>query len=353
VARYGLDTEFSTGRRYATTLALVQLSFPGETVLVDSLRVDLAPLRELFTSNATMLAHSALNDLDILDVEVGVRPTRLFDTQVAGALLGYPQPSLNLLTTDLLGITLDKTLQRTDWLVRPLGEGPLNYAASDVDHLFELVDRLSAQLNEKNRMTWVEQECAALLLKRRPDPAPEELWWHLTRAETIPRSKQLNAQRLCMLRDTWARRVDKPPTVVLSDQAVVALAKKPPRRVDEVSRLGGNRGIERRFAEAVIECLAAAHVEGELHPTTFSRLDDELGPLHLALSAIANQRATDLDVDPGLLASRGDVSDYLNRQPSRLDLSWRKEAIGDDFDALRDGRAVVAVHNDHLVVVPR
>jgi ribonuclease D len=349
-SRYALDTEFSTGRTYNTILAVVQIGFIDEIILVDATRVDLSPLRDLFSSSTLMLAHSALNDLDILDAGVGTRPGQLFDTQIAGSLIGYPQPSLALLASEILDVTLDKSMQRTDWLVRPLPEAALAYAASDVEHLFAIADRLEAQLQDQNRLEWMREECSMLLSRRRPSPAPEELWWHLQRAETIPRSRQIHAQRLCILRDQWAQKANKPPTVVLSDQAIVALCKKPPRRTDDVSRLGGNRGVERRFADAVLAIFQQPVTDGELHATTFTRLDEALSPLHTALAALANQRAIDIGVDPGLLASRIDVADYLNQQPSRLDTGWRRECIGDDFEQLRAGRAAIAVVGDRLKV---
>ncbi|MEO8160425.1 MAG: ribonuclease D, partial [Arenimonas sp.] len=86
----GLDTEFIRERTYYPQLALVQLSVPGEVLLVDPLAPGVgAALKPLLEDRAvTKIMHSASEDLQALSRGVGTLPAPMFDTQVAAAMAG-------------------------------------------------------------------------------------------------------------------------------------------------------------------------------------------------------------------------------------------------------------------------
>lgn len=344
--RYALDTEFSMGKTYGTTLAVVQVGWDDEILLLDALAVDVSALRSLFATDATAYLHAAGGDLDVLDAVVGTRPRVLYDTQVAAQFLGWSTPSLAALVQEFFAISLDKSLQRTDWLVRPLSEPARHYAASDVAYLFEIGDRLDEQLVAKGRHAWVLEECAEQLTRVVPLPAPQELWWRLAKANTIPPSRRLGAQRLCITRDQRAQRRDRPPSHILSDDVVVALALKPPTTVESLLRTKGVGNIPESFARDILHALNGPDQPNELHPLPRRHFDPELEPLLAILVAVATQTATDLGLDPKLVANKKDITDYLLHESAKYDLSWRRSVLGDDLDRLRAGQAVIAVRDD-------
>src|SRR5699024_12560253 len=83
------------------------------------------------------ILHAAIQDLPSLR-QAGLWPDRLFDTELAGRLLGYPRVSLAALLENKLNVTLAKEHSAADWSVRPLSEDMRNYAALDVELLHEL-----------------------------------------------------------------------------------------------------------------------------------------------------------------------------------------------------------------------
>ena len=109
--RYAFDTEFDNRRTYYARLALVQVAWPDFIMLVDPFSVDVTLLEPLFASDAIAIAHAASNDLTVLDRYLGVRPARLFDTQIAAQLTGMRGASLAYLASELLSIELDKSEQ--------------------------------------------------------------------------------------------------------------------------------------------------------------------------------------------------------------------------------------------------
>ena len=64
--RYAFDTEFDNRRTYYARLALVQIAWPSFIMLVDPFSVDVRLLEPLFNSDATAIAHAAINDLTAL-----------------------------------------------------------------------------------------------------------------------------------------------------------------------------------------------------------------------------------------------------------------------------------------------
>ncbi len=137
--RYAIDTEFHRERTYFPTLALVQLGWgDDELVLVDPKAVDITALARLFDSDVEAVFHAAQQDLDVLTHAVGVVPKEFFDTQIAGGFVGYGTPSLVSLLSGEVGVSPPKGDRLTDWLRRPLTDAQRDYAAADVAYLLEV-----------------------------------------------------------------------------------------------------------------------------------------------------------------------------------------------------------------------
>ncbi len=135
-----IDAERASGYRYSSRAYLIQLRRDGAgTFLVDPIGFDsLAPLQEALAGTEWIL-HAATQDLACL-AEVGLTPATLFDTELAGRLLGYPRVGLATLVETLLGYRMKKEHSAADWSTRPLPEPWLEYAALDVEVLVELRD---------------------------------------------------------------------------------------------------------------------------------------------------------------------------------------------------------------------
>ena len=158
-----VDAERASGFRYGHRAFLVQLRREGAgTCLIDPVACpDLSGI-DLALADTEAVLHAAGQDLPCL-TELGFRPRLLFDTELAGRLLGYPRVGLGTLVTEVLGLTLEKSHSAADWSTRPLPAEWLKYAALDVEVLVELRDALAAQLAEAGKTAWAEQEFAAIL----------------------------------------------------------------------------------------------------------------------------------------------------------------------------------------------
>ena len=214
------------------------------TALVDPipLRSDLSALAPALTGPEWVL-HAANQDLPCL-AEVGLAPAQLFDTELAGRLLGLPRVGLGPMVEQLLGLALEKGHGAADWSRRPLPEDWLVYAALDVEVLITLRDVLAGLLDEQGKLEWARQEFEAV--RTAPPPAPRaEPWRRTSGVHRVRKPRALAAVRsLWEARDRLAAERDIAPGRVLPDAAIVDAATVAPatargaRRAARLPRAG-------------------------------------------------------------------------------------------------------------------
>ena len=161
--------------------------------------------------------------------EIGLRPRTLFDTELAGRLLGYPRVALGTMIEELFGVRLLKEHSASDWSTRPLPPEWLTYAALDVELLIELRDSLATQLHDAGKWEWAQEEFAALATSAGSTAEPRQDPWRRTSGIHRIRNRRglgLVAE-LWYARDELAQRLDKAPGKILPDAAISELAGHP------------------------------------------------------------------------------------------------------------------------------
>ena len=129
-------------------------------------------------ADAEMVLHAATQDLPCL-AEIGFRPRRLFDTELAGRLLGYARVGLGTMVESVLGLRLEKGHSAADWSTRPLPEDWLRYAALDVEVLVELRDVLARRARRAGQAR-VGRARSSPRCSAAPPPAPRSDPWRRT-----------------------------------------------------------------------------------------------------------------------------------------------------------------------------
>ena len=355
---YALDTEFHRERTYYPKVALVQIAWAGDLVLIDPLAVDLAALRPVLEGEQTAVLHAADQDLEILELVCGTTPRRLFDTQVAAGFLGLSTPSLATLHERFVGLRLAKGDRLTDWLQRPLTAGQLEYAANDVAHLLEVRSRIETELERRGRLAWAIDECELHRMRPRGQRDPEEAWRRIKEARQLRGRARSVARSVAAWRERRAAAVDIPVRYVLSDIALVGIAQKAPTDRAGLERIRGfDRGqrdeVVAGLLEAIARGLEADPPRSDGEPTT--TVDRDLRPAVALVSAWISQLSRDLELDPSVLATRGDIEALLRGDPdARLGTGWRAELAGEPVRRLVSGDAAVAfAGNGELVIEER
>jgi ribonuclease D len=341
--RLAVDTEFHRERTYWPQCALVQVGWPGGQALIDPLAVDVAELAPLLVDR-TVVMHAAGQDLEVFQHSIGVVPDDLFDTQIAASFLGMSSIGLAPLVDKLLGVHLPKADRLTDWLARPLSADARLYAESDVVHLFELHDRTRDALDARGRLGWVRSECHALVERALAPTDPDTAWWRVKEARRLKGTAAAVAQELAAWREAHAAASDRPLRSVLPDLALAGIAQRPPSTVEDLVKIRGlrERGIPRNLRDEVLAAVArgrALPADAIRYPEARPVPAELRAAVPLLMSWVA-QRARELDLDPAVLATRGDLESFLRGdEDSRLATGWRSEALAADIAALLEGRA--------------
>jgi ribonuclease D len=332
-----VDAERASGYRYGQRAYLVQLRRADVgTLLVDP--AALPDLRELGAAVAAdeWVLHAASQDLPCL-AELGMRPTRVFDTELAGRLLGYARVGLGSIVEEVLGLTLEKGHSAADWSTRPLPEPWLRYAALDVEVLVELRDRLAEELDGTGKRAWAEEEFAAIV--DAPPPAPRvDPWRRTSGMHRLRRRRQLAVVRaLWERRDELARRRDISPGRVLPDRAIVEAALAAPASEAELVTLPGwtGRSLRRQGATWFPSVAAAMTLPDHELPELKARVDGPppaRGWAERDPAAAARLSAARAAVYALAEAHRLPVENVLSPDALRR-LSWEPPAEAEDYEA--------------------
>lgn len=259
-----IDAERASGYRYGQRAYLVQVRREeAGTALIDP--VSCPDLSELSTAlgGTEMVLHAAHQDLPCL-AEINLRPAQLFDTELAGRLLGYQRVGLGAMVERLLNLRLAKEHSAVDWSQRPLPEDWLRYAALDVEILIELRDALEEELTAAGKLEWALEEFASVLAAPPKEPRPDP--WR--RTSGIHRVR--NQRALAVVRELWyerdriARERDFSPGRVLPDAAIVEAASRMPRTTSELTEIR-QFGIKlaRRYVTTWIKAINRARDMGQ------------------------------------------------------------------------------------------
>jgi ribonuclease D len=223
-----IDAERASGYRYSQRAYLIQIYRRGAgTFLFDPPAIgDFSELNAVIDTEEWIL-HAASQDLSCLR-EIGLNPTRIYDTELAARIAGLPRVGLGTVVEELLGIHLAKEHSAADWSTRPLPQAWLVYAALDVELLVDLREKMGELLERDGKTLIADQEFASIAV-RDFTIVRHEPWRRLSGLPSIRGQRGLAvARELWHARDDYAREIDTAPGRLVPDTALTAAAKALP-----------------------------------------------------------------------------------------------------------------------------
>ena len=145
----GIDVEAGIPpRERQSKFALLQIAIPGMTFAIDPLRLrDLSPLAPVMVSETILkVFHGIALDRDMME-GAGLSLRYVADlSEVARSAFGKGEASLAAFARRAFGVGIDKSLQRSAWLHRPLDLPNLAYAWRDAELTLGLFNWSSVHL---------------------------------------------------------------------------------------------------------------------------------------------------------------------------------------------------------------
>ncbi len=351
-----LDTEFIREKTYFPLLALIQLATETEQACIDPLAIsDFTPLTEIFENESMVkILHSPSQDLELFYQQFDVLPKPIFDTQLAAAVLGYAnQIGYADLVNRKCGVQLDKKFTRADWSRRPLSDGELDYAMDDVRYLIQMYRDMKAELENRNRWTWIQADFQKMSEKTEYQMDETSLWKKLKGVQRLKGAALNNADQLCRWREQLAIQKNRPKRWMMKDEDLVDIARFKPSNHKELSQIGKiSADYVKKNGDAILKVIKnAAAIDVSDYPKLpeLIKLNTEQQALSDCLMAICRVEVDNNHIALASVTTKKEIDQLVaGNRDSKITRGWRNEMIGKHLLQFLNGEIKLSCVNGRL-----
>jgi len=325
-----IDTEFMREKTYFAKLCLVQVATIDSIFCIDTLsKMNLEKFWKSLSSSYCVF-HSARQDLEILFQTANILPKKIFDTQIAASILGYPhQISYKLLVEKLCGKKLKKAHTRANWEKRPLTNEMIEYATEDVQFLLEIHSKLYERLKEQNRLEWAEEDFEKLKSKSLYALNKETIAKKLK----IPNSMHGQEKRTFKLFSEWreleAIKKNLPRKWIIKDKTIIEIIKKRIRKKSELNDIKSiSKTVVEEHGNQILKIMENISDTQKIN-SVIMRLNEKQNRDVLEAQKKVKIISKNLGVEPELIATKKEIKNFiLGEKNVRFMHGWRYENFG-------------------------
>lgn len=334
-SRIGIDTEFMREKTFYAELCLIQIATADRIYCADPMALDPGEddrARYIWQGITTpeWVLHSGRQDLEVIYQTVDLLPAKVFDTQVAAALLGFqPQIGYANLVRELFGTELAKSHTRADWTQRPLPQALIEYAAEDVQYLLPAYDALGERLDAAKRLEWAIEDSMDLLDRSLYVNDAALAIDRLKGARNLRGRARAAASQLAAWREREAVRLNRPRQWIMRDAVLLQLAVSRPDNKDE---LGLTPGLApktlARAGDELLRVLANARNARDDYEPPRKPSEAQKATLK-SMQKLVSDIAGELGLATEVIAPKKELSAaMLGNRDLRIFRGWRREQVG-------------------------
>ncbi len=343
-----LDTEFVRTRTFYPQLGLLQMYDGKQVSLIDPLSItDFSPFKALLTNKEQLkFLHAGSEDLEVFFHDFGCAPDPMIDTQIVAAFLGYPiSCGFASLVAEHIGIELDKSESRTDWLARPLSEKQCDYATADVLYLLPLAEILMKKVTEAGYLDDALDECQRVVARRQKTVEPEKAYLNITNAWQLRNEQLACLQLLAQWRLEQAKARDMAINFVVKEEHLWKVARFLPSSLGELDALGLTGQEIRCHGKRLLSLVEKAkQLDASEYPAPVANIieQSQYKSLFKEIKSVVKDIAEHESFNAELLASRRQINQLLSvhwglkemtTPPELLD-GWRGKLLAEPISAL-------------------
>ncbi len=341
-----IDTEFQRVDTFYPVAGLIQVGDDMGCYLIDPLKVtDYEPLKVVFQSSKVLkIIHAGSEDLELFRKLLGVVPQPLYDTQLAGAFLGWGfTMGLQRMLEQVLQVSIGKAETTSNWLQRPLTKNQELYAALDVAYLVAVYQFQISQIQHRDCYGWFLEDSVKSVEKVaavNEALESEDYYLRFSQMWGLADYKLVALKDLSSWRERESRSRNMPRNWVLKNQSIISIINQWPTSVAQLHKIEEMRAKSvREDGEPILEILANAKerlkesgpVQGIKKP-----LDPLWNKRFRKLKQIAISAADEQDIVPELVLRKKDLEALVRTKeqhgqyqiPKSL-MGWRSELFGE------------------------
>ena len=356
-----IDTEFIREKTYWPKLCLIQVFNGEEKIIIDPLAkdIDLKSFFEILNNKEIVkIFHSGRQDIEIFYNLTKKIPQNIYDTQIAAMVCGFGDSiGYENLVSQLLGKKIDKTSRLTNWSNRPLSKKQINYAISDVTHLFEIYPIIRDKIISNKRENWLKEEIKILISKKTYELNPNDSWKRLKYRNLSKNSIGVLIE-LSKWREIKAQKKDVPRGNVIRDDAIYELCSAQPKNIEDLNNLRSfNRkgGLRKEFAEEILSAIEKGKsIKKEKLPKIKppKRLPMEISSKVSILKILLDNISEEYGVAQKLIANKNDLQELVLNDKADIKTlkGWRYKVFGKKAIDFKNGKISIKMKNDKVIL---
>ena len=356
-----IDTEFIREKTYWPKLCLIQVFNGEEKIIIDPLAKDI-DLKSFFkilnNKEIIKIFHSGRQDIEIFYNLTKKIPQNIYDTQIAAMVCGFGDSiGYENLVSQLLGKKIDKTSRLTNWSNRPLSKKQINYAISDVTHLFEIYPIIRDKIFSNKRENWLKEEIKILISKKTYELNPNDSWKRLKYRNLSKNSIGVLIE-LSKWREIKAQEKDVPRGNIIRDDAIYELCSAQPKNIEDLNNLRSfNRkgGLRKEFAEEILLAIEKGKsIKKEKLPKIKppKRLPMGISSKVSILKILLDTISEEYGVAQKLIANKNDLQEIVLNDKADIKTlkGWRYKIFGKKAIDFKNGKISIKMKNDKVVL---
>ena len=356
-----IDTEFIREKTYWPKLCLIQVFNGKEKIIIDPLAkdIDLKSFFEILNNKEIVkVFHSGRQDIEIFYNLTKKIPQNIYDTQIAAMVCGFGDSiGYENLVSQLLGKKIDKTSRLTNWSNRPLSKKQINYAISDVTHLFEIYPIIRDKIISNKRENWLKEEIKILISKKTYELNPNDSWKRLKYRNLSKNSIGVLIE-LSKWREIKAQKKDVPRGNVIRDDAIYELCSAQPKNIEDLNNLRSfNRkgGLRKEFAEEILLAIEKGKsIKKEKLPKIKppKRLPMGISSKVSILKILLDNISEEYGVAQKLIANKNDLQELVLNDKADIKTlkGWRYKVFGKKAIDFKNGKISIKMKNDKVIL---
>ena len=356
-----IDTEFIREKTYWPKLCLIQVFNGEDKIIIDPLAkdIDLKSFFEILNNKEIVkIFHSGRQDIEIFYNLTKKIPQNIYDTQIAAMVCGFGDSiGYENLVSQLLGKKIDKTSRLTNWSNRPLSKKQINYAISDVTHLFEIYPIIRDKIISNKRENWLKEEIKILISKKTYELNPNDSWKRL-KYKNLSKNSIGVLIELSKWREIKAQKKDVPRGNVIRDDAIYELCSAQPKNIEDLNNLRSfNRkgGLRKEFAEEILSAIEKGKsIKKEKLPKIKppKRLPMGISSKVSILKILLDNISEEYGVAQKLIANKNDLQELVLNDKADIKTlkGWRYKVFGKKAIDFKNGKISIKMKNDKVIL---
>ncbi len=335
-----VDTEFVRNNlTYYPKLSLIQISYKERSFVIDVLapEIDLSFVKKVMLDREIIkVFHSCRQDIESLFTVFKCIPAPIFDTQVAAMFCHYYYNFIGYskVVEQYQGIVLNKVkAKNSDWLKRPLSEDQLDYAVSDVVHLYDLHQILHDKLEEKNRMGWFREEMESVVDINKYLQSPKDAWKRIKFNHGANPRLTLTVKAVSEWQETLAQRYNMNRNKIINNSIIAGFIERNVERVDEILE-NLKKNVKNVKEKDLLEFVDIFNEnEKDFIQQNYTSLNSHDRSVFDILSVILESKCKENNISRKLVSSKDELVGSISGQMDKLFKGWRYDFFGKSVES--------------------